>query len=524
MQKKLYTILSFNFGNYDLIRDPKVIDPNADYIMITDRPVKSNVWRVAIDPKLVSRNPIYSAYYVRYHPFEYVNTKYVIIVDASVQINDLLRPIIAEFIKYDADYSPMLTNYETDETKAEFFVKKLGRISEKDSTDIKAFIKRMGQENWKGSIGCAFTIFRNTSSVRALFRNTWRFLLATGKYGVPNRMDEVILHKLLYRYRKKLKLYITSIQIIQSTYMTYCIHGKNEAIPLYPNYNQMYYLCNIPVTPARFSKIINYPRSYRYKTEAMLLTKHLNPSDLEEWLDWHINRCGFERIHVFDNESDYDVRTVCDKFGNRVTYDLVEGQPRQYKLYDEYINWRSNAEWVMPIDDDEYLDIGEFKTVYDAISYYRRKFAHMDMLAVRWKHLFPENFNEERTGKVLDYCTVENPELAEKFMRLGDTTVKAIVHRYGKIHYEETWENPSGGHVPKHSCFLGALTCDGRAVLGCGIKPFAGKDETVSDERIRLLHCRYKGPSDWKKNHGPGTKTVSDAVPHERQYTNMRFE
>ena len=57
------------------------------------------------------------------------------------------------------------------------------------------------------------------------------------------------------------------------------------------------------------------------------------------------------------------------------------------------------------------------------------------------------------------------------------------------MHYEETWENPAGGHVPKHKCFYGALTCNGKTVVGCGLN----KGSTVSDERIRLIHCRFRG-------------------------------
>jgi hypothetical protein len=115
---------------------------------------------------------------------------------------------------------------------------------------------------------------------------------------------------------------------------------------------------------------------------------------------------------------------------------------------------------------------------------------------------------------VLDYCTKENPELAKKFMWLGDGTVKTIVRRYGKIHYEETWENPAGGHVPRNSVFLGAVMCDGRNVQGCGIPDCP---ERLDDERIRLLHCRYKGPADWKRKYGgKDAVTVSDAVPRKK--------
>ena len=522
---KKYTVLSFNFNGYDKIREPKIIDPEAEYIFITDRKppepsqmetilgdtVTDSKWDIRINPTLANTNPIYASYYVRYHPFEFASTDTVVVVDASIQINDSLAPIVEAFLVSNADYSPMINDYKTDEDKMRQFRDRLRRVTQADVDEMAKYIASVGQTGWRGTIGCAFAIFKKTSVASELLSTVWAKLLELGYSGIPNRMDEIVLHKELYAFAKRIRLFITSIQMVQSTYMTYCKHNSNEPIAPYANYDQMYYICNMPVSPFRFSKEFNYPTSYRYRTEAMLLTKHLNPDDLKEWLEWHVNGCGFDRIHIFDNESDYDVRKVCEPFGERVTYELIEGHPRQYKLYDEYVNWKSQAEWIVPIDDDEYLDIREFNNVSDAIRYYEEKFPHLGMLAVRWKHLFPKDFHEERSGRVLEYCTEEDPELARKFMHLGDNTVKTFIKRNGPVHYEETWENPAGGHVPKHKCFYGALTCDGKTVVGCGI----GAGKKIDDERIRILHCRYKGPDEWMRLNGERF-TVSDAIPRIR--------
>jgi hypothetical protein len=244
------------------------------------------------------------------------------------------------------------------------------------------------------------------------------------------------------------------------------------------------------------------------------LTKYLNEQDLTEWLDHHINYCKFEHIQVFDNESNFDVKSICEKYPN-VDYELVTGEARQYKIYNDYIENHSKAKWIMPIDDDEYLTFSsEFNSIYEAITYYENKFPHMNMLAVRWKHLFPKKFHTERTGKVLDYCTEENPELAKTFMHLGDGTVKTIFKRYGKIYYEETCENPAGGHVPKNSTFYGALLSDGRTVTGCGI---IEAPKELNDEKIRLIHCRYKGYSEYK-NKMNEVITVSDKNHHKKNW------
>lgn len=513
-----YTVLSFCFGNYDILREPRITDPDAEYIFVSDKEIPSKHWKVVVDPKLADKDPIHASYYVRHHPFEYASTDIAAVIDASIQLNDSIADIISSFDESNADYSVLCSVYRSDEHKLDFWKKvkktKPTRISDEDLEILPKFIKKMNQENWRGAIGQAFVIYRKTPAMHRFSKHVWRYLMALGHEGKPNRIDEIVIHKLLPRYEDTLKLFILSMQVIQSTYMTYFSHFSQIPIVKYNNYDQYFYLCNRPVYPHRFDKRILFPTSYKYKTEAMLLTKYLNPDDLREWLDHHLNVCKFDRIHVFDNESDYDVRKICADYGDRVTYELIEGQTYQYRLYDSYIECRSNAEWIMPLDDDEYLDIGDFDSIYDGVMYYRNKFPHMDMLAIRWKHLFPKKFKEERTGKVLDYCTEENPELAKKFMWLGDGTVKTVVRRYGKIHYEETWENPCGGHVPKNSVFIGALLCDGRNIQGCGIP---NCPDELDDERMRIIHCRYKGPTDYAEKMSTAM-TVSDSVARKKRW------
>lgn len=519
-----YTILSFNFNGYDKLREPLFVDPDAEYIYITDHPVKSTYWKVIVDIKLVNKNPIYSAYYVRYHPFQYVTTDIVFVMDSSIQIKDSLHIIYAEFEKSNAVYAPMGTNYKTDEDKINKWVNATKRMSNEDGNKALNYIRNKGQENYKGSIGMAFAIYRKDKHVLDYLNHVWKELFVLSETEIPFRLDEIVAHKIMAEYADKLVMLPLSSQVIQSGYMTYCEHNSDRPIVMRPNYDQYFYLCNHPVSPIRFDKAINYPKSYRFKTEAILLTKYLDALDMVEWINHHLNVVKFDHIHVFDNTSNSDIKGVCDSYnevyGDKISYQKVYGHPRQYRLYDAYINNISDAEWVMPIDDDEYLDIGDFDSVYDAIKYYDNKLPHMMVLGVRWKHLFPKKFHSERKEGVLDYCTEENPELAKSFMHLGDTTIKCIVKRYGNIHYEETWENPAGGHVPKHTSFYGAVMCDGRAVLGCGIPDCP---DNLEDERIRLIHCRYKGYSDWMSkyhNDDPAKKflTVSDVNVHERKY------
>ena len=62
--------------------------------------------------------------------------------------------------------------------------------------------------------------------------------------------------------------------------------------------------------------------------------------------------------------------------------------------------------------------------------------------------------------------------------------------------------------------------CDGRAVMGCGIPDCP---DHLEDEKIRLIHCRYKGYSDWMKKYGnneneKNCRTVCDSYQRNKVF------
>ena len=119
---KHYSIVSFNFNGYDILREPEVKSSNCDYRYVTDATISSNCWTPIIDTKLVNANPIYSSYYVRYHPFEFTDSDTVVVLDSSIRIKDSLDDIVQAFINSGADLCVMCTNYPNDEQLMTFSV------------------------------------------------------------------------------------------------------------------------------------------------------------------------------------------------------------------------------------------------------------------------------------------------------------------------------------------------------------------------------------------------------------------
>ena len=95
---KKYSILTFNFGNYEVFREPEAVDENCEYIYVTDNPnLKSNIWKIIVEKRFTENTPYYKSFYVRYHPFEYCSGNICIRIDGSIQIKQSLLDLFNEF-------------------------------------------------------------------------------------------------------------------------------------------------------------------------------------------------------------------------------------------------------------------------------------------------------------------------------------------------------------------------------------------------------------------------------------------
>lgn len=131
----------------------------------------------------------------------------------------------------------------------------------------------------------------------------------------------------------------------------------------------------------------------QYLTEIVLLTKSYNLQDFKDWCHWHLNIIGFDHIHVFDNESSVDIKSICDTYGNKISYEKIIGWPNQYELYNRYINNESKAWWVLTIDDDEFLYVSDkyvhnINNVLLNISIDKK----WNKIAIGWRNLFPKKY------------------------------------------------------------------------------------------------------------------------------------
>lgn len=225
----------------------------------------------------------------------------------------------------------------------------------------------------------------------------------------------------------------------------------------------------------------------KYLTEVVLLTKSYNLQDFKDWLHWHLDIIGFDCAHIFDNESSVDIKSICDEYGDKVTYEKIEGWPNQYALYNRYINNESPAWWVLPIDDDEFLYMKNFTKVNKMILHYQTKWPDMCKLSIRWENKFPKNpLDSRKTKSLLEFCTISNEKWAKLFDG-GNKPVKTFVKTSYNIFYDLTTGQTHNPIIENKLSYM----CNGNLLKG---NWYIGPD---TDTDLKLLHFQFKSKEEW---------------------------
>lgn len=131
--------------------------------------------------------------------------------------------------------------------------------------------------------------------------------------------------------------------------------------------------------------------SKKYFSEIMLLTKSLYADELFCWLEWHLNIIHVDHIVLLDNESPIDIKSILSRFSkDKIEYHLIEGWSDQKELYTHYLR-QSESQWVIPLDDDEYLYLGDKynKDIKTFITTLMDTY-HRNMYYILWTNLLSE--------------------------------------------------------------------------------------------------------------------------------------
>ena len=93
-------VVTFIFGeNKELLHEPKVVDPDVEYICVTDNlQLRSKIWKMVISPLTEYASVRLKIAYVKTHAFEYVskNCDKVCIIDGSISIERSIKSLFTK--------------------------------------------------------------------------------------------------------------------------------------------------------------------------------------------------------------------------------------------------------------------------------------------------------------------------------------------------------------------------------------------------------------------------------------------
>lgn len=229
-----YSIITCLFGDYDTLKEPEEIDNNAEYICITDRnDIQSNIWKFIYDEELNKYElGIQKSFIVKYKKlFTYINSnsKYVIRLDASIQIHKSLYDIIKYIDNNNYDCCLML-HPERNDMIDEYNEWESLRQHNKQFKDI--FIREMSKRqfniNYTGLIETTFQIYKVDQKIKFFVEDISDIIERTTNFCDNN--DQCYYTYILSNYIKYLNILYVNRQIISSDYMDLCFHYGNEIV------------------------------------------------------------------------------------------------------------------------------------------------------------------------------------------------------------------------------------------------------------------------------------------------------
>lgn len=96
-------VVTYIFGeNAEILREPLVVDPNVDYICVTDQPsLTSKYWRIIVDELPQAKCIRDKMPLVKYNPFKYTDAAHILVIDGTLQLVNKLDDVFDQLRIYD---------------------------------------------------------------------------------------------------------------------------------------------------------------------------------------------------------------------------------------------------------------------------------------------------------------------------------------------------------------------------------------------------------------------------------------
>lgn len=211
-----YSIIQVNTNNYDIVYECKDLDADKR-LLFTDTNHNVKNW-TQIKLKNNKDFPFDDIFKIRWNPFDFADSDYVIWIDGSIAITGSVKRYIEQMIDTGADFATLKHPFR-DNIYSEYF--EWCRIRNYDR--IKAFnwMAHMTENGWnpknKGLYQVTICIFKNTDRVKefgkAVIEELHNF---NGEH--LERLDQTVVTYLLKTKFKDLKVFELSERMYKSKY------------------------------------------------------------------------------------------------------------------------------------------------------------------------------------------------------------------------------------------------------------------------------------------------------------------
>ncbi len=224
--KYRYTVLTYDIGNYEILREIGEKDPEAEYIWVTDDKTQtSDTWTVVYDESLEGMHPLDKCYSIRFNAFKYCHSDICLRIDSSIWVRKSLKPLIDIFENGQYDMAlmphPVRDNF-IEEYKV--WVDVRGYDPKQAERWINDLREKGYDFNYKGMFQLSFWIQRRNQETLELNRKTLEYMKELGTDGVADRIDQIAFSYLVNTYHSDLKILPVSEQILRSYYMQWYEH------------------------------------------------------------------------------------------------------------------------------------------------------------------------------------------------------------------------------------------------------------------------------------------------------------
>ena len=237
-----YSILTYNFGNYEILKDPIEMDPDCEYICVTDQTVfhSETKWTIRVATNIPGNTPFDKVLYVRYHPFEFVHTDTVLLIDSSIHIIKSLSFLFNDFnasaktlgICVHPERSTFPTEYQT-------WINYRAYPIESAIENLERMRSTAYDLSFNGLYQVGFMLVKNNSMVMDFFKTVYN---ECKRNDTMERIDQIIFSYVLNSRFPDIDCFCFNETTFRNDIsVAMCLHGQTQHLPFWQRPKQGYY-------------------------------------------------------------------------------------------------------------------------------------------------------------------------------------------------------------------------------------------------------------------------------------------